>query len=46
MCCGFFSEVFFVSYTDMLHVFIGMCIGVIVGLCGGIAFTVKGGLRK
>lgn len=34
------------SYTDMLHVFIGMCIGFLVGLCGGVAFVIKGGLGK
>lgn len=33
------------SYMDMIHVFIGMCIGLIVGLFGGIAFTIKGGLK-
>ena len=34
------------SYTDMLHVFIGLCIGLLVGLCGGVAFFLKGGLGK
>lgn len=34
------------SYTDMLHVFIGLCIGLLVGLCGGVAFVLKGGLGK
>lgn len=34
------------SYMDMLHVFIGMCIGLLAGLCGGVAFVLKGGLRK
>ena len=34
------------SYIDMLHVFIGMCIGLLAGLCGGVAFVVMGGLRK
>lgn len=34
------------SYTDMLHVFIGLCIGFLAGLCGGVAFVLKGGLGK
>ena len=45
MCCGVYCEVFFVSYTDILHVFVGLCIGLIIGLCGGVAFAVKGGLK-
>ena len=34
------------SYIDMLHVFIGICIGFLAGLCGGVAFVVMGCLRK